>query len=210
MGRIVVQEFITLDGVVQGGGGPDEDRDGGFDLGGWAVDFDAEHDPDDEGGPLVLDWERRVEALLLGRRTYEIWAGAWGVWDEQAEGILGELTRRYADVPKHVASTTPAELRWRNSHLLGSDVPGAVGRLRDEVDGEIRVWGSSVLVRTLAEHDLVDEYRLMTYPIVLGTGKRLFPEGFPRTTLVLAETRVLSSGVVITVLRRRRGSGPSA
>lgn len=204
MGRIVVQEFITLDGVVQGGGGPDEDRDGGFTAGGWAMDFDAEHDPDDVAGPFVLDWERRVEALLLGRRTYEIWAGAWGTWDEDAEGMTGELTRRYNHVPKHVASTTLRELGWRNARLLGTDVPAAAARLRDEVDGEIRVWGSSVLVRTLAEHDLVDEYRLMTYPIVLGTGKRLFPDGFPRTALTLTETRVLASGVVVTVLRRER------
>src|ERR1700760_5071922 len=82
MGSIVVQEFITLDGVVQGGGGPDEDRDGGFEQGGWAMDYDEQHDRADEGGPLITEWERRVDALLLGRRTYEIWAGAWGVWDE--------------------------------------------------------------------------------------------------------------------------------
>jgi dihydrofolate reductase len=204
MSRIVVQEFITLDGVVQGGGGPDEDRDGGFDAGGWAMDYDAEHDQADEGSGIILEWESRTEALLLGRRTYDIWAGAWGVWDEGADGLLGEFTRRYNRVPKHVASRTRTELGWRNSHLLGADVPGAVARLRAEPGGEIRVWGSTVLIRTLAEHDLIDEYRLMIYPIVLGTGKKLFPDGFPRTALAVAETRALASGVQVTTYRRDR------
>ncbi|MDH2444815.1 dihydrofolate reductase family protein [Amnibacterium sp. CER49] len=202
MGSIVVQEFISLDGVIQGGGGPDEDRDGGFDLGGWAMDFDAAHDRADEGGPVVIGWERGIAALLLGRRTYEIWAGAWGVWPEDAEGQMGEFTRLYNRIPKYVASRTLTEVGWRGSQLLGDDVPGAVARLKHEIDGEVRVWGSSVLVRTLAEHDLVDEYRLMQYPVVLGTGKRLFPDGFPRTSLALAETRALGSGVVISTYRR--------
>jgi dihydrofolate reductase len=204
MGRIVVQEFITLDGVVQGGGGPDEDREGGFDQGGWAMGYDEEHDRADEGGPLILDWESRVAALLLGRKTYDIWAGAWGVWDENADGLMGELTRRYNRVPKYVASRTLTELGWQNSSLLGPDVPSAVARVKDETDGEIRVWGSTGLIRTLAEHDQIDEYRLLVYPIVLGTGKKLFPDGFPRGTFSLAETRTLGSGVLIAVYRRAR------
>jgi dihydrofolate reductase len=205
MSRIVVQEHITLDGVVQGGGGPDEDREGGFDLGGWALAFDAERGQADAGedGSIVQQWESRTEALLLGRKTYDIWAGAWGVWDESADGTLGEFTRRYNRVPKYVASRTLTELGWRNSRLLGDDVPAAVAKLREEPGGEIRVWGSTELVRTLAEHDLVDEYRLIVYPIVLGTGKRLFVDGFPRTEFALAESRALPSGVVITVLQRR-------
>ena len=203
MGRIVVQEFMTLDGVVQGGGGPDEDREGGFDQGGWAMDYDTAHDEADEGGPVIREWESRIDALLLGRKTYDIWAGAWGVWEEDAEGLMGELTRRYNRVPKHVASRTATQLAWKNSHLLGENVPAAVARLRDEPGGEIRVWGSTELVRTLAEHDLVDEYRLLVYPIVLGTGKKLFPDGFPRSTLALADSRVLGSGVVISTYRRR-------
>jgi dihydrofolate reductase len=210
MSRIVVQEFITLDGVVQGCGGPDEDRDGGFDAGGWAMDYDAEHDRADEGSAIILDWERRTEALLLGRRTYEIWAGSWGVWDEGAEGLLGELTRRYNRVPKHLASRTLTEPAWRNTHLLGDDVPAAVAALREQPGGEIRVWGSTVLIRTLAAHDLIDEYRLMRYPIVLGTGKQLFPDGFPRTDLAVVETRALASGVEVTTYRPRRAGAPSA
>ena len=202
MSRIVVQEFITLDGVVQGGGGPDEDREGGFDLGGWAMDYDAVHDRADEGSPIVVEWESRTEALLLGRKTYDIWAGAWGVWDENADGLLGELTRRYNRVPKYVASRTLTEPGWKNTHVLDADLPAAIARLRNEPGGEIRVWGSTELVKTLAEHDLIDEYRLMVYPIVLGTGKKLFPDGFPRSTLALVETRALASGVVVNTYRR--------
>ena len=205
MSRIVVQEFITLDGVVQGGGGPDEDREGGFQHGGWAMDYDEQMDKDGEGGTLVTEWEKKTEALLLGRKTYEIWAGAWGVWDENAGGLLGELTRRYNRVPKYVASRTLTELKWKNSHLLGPDVPGAVTKLRAQAGGEIRVWGSTQLIGTLAEHDLVDEYRLAVYPLVLGTGKKLFPDGFALTRLTLVETRALQSGVVVNTYRRSVG-----
>lgn len=199
-----MQEFMSLDGVIQGGGGPDEDRDGGFDLGGWSMDFDRAHDSTEEESQIIPDWESRTEALLLGRRTYDIWAGAWGVWDEDAEGFEGELTRRYNRVTKYVASRTLTLLGWKNSQLLGDDVPATVAKLRSEPGGEIRVWGSSVLIRTLAEHDLIDEYRLMVYPIVLGSGKKLFPDGFPHTTLELVESRALRSGVVINTYRPSR------
>jgi len=193
--RIVVQEFLTLDGVIQGPGGAEEDLEGGFEHGGWQWDHD------DDG--LILEWESRTEALLLGRKTYEIWAGAWAVWPEDAEGLMGEFTRRYNRVPKYVASRTLTEVGWKNSHLLGADLPAAVQELRDQTgEGEVRVWGSADLVRTLAEHDLVDEYRLMTYPIVLGTGKKLFPEGFPLTRFALAESRVVGGGVIVGIYRR--------
>jgi dihydrofolate reductase len=202
MSSIVVQAFITLDGVVQGGGGPDEDREGGFSLGGWAMDYDEQMDALGEGGELVREWESKTDALLLGRKTYDIWARAWGVWDENAEGLEGELTRRYNRIPKYVASRTLTELGWKNSQLLGPDVLGAVEKLRAEPGGEIRVWGSTELIRSLAERDLVDEYRLAVYPLVLGTGKRLFPEGFPLSRLTLVETRALASGVVVNTYRR--------
>jgi dihydrofolate reductase len=205
MSMIVVQAFITLDGVVQAGGGPDEDCDGGFELGGWAMDYDAEMDKLDEGGKIVQEWESRTEALLLGRKTYEIFAGSWGVWDENAEGFMGELTRRYNRIRKYVASRTLTELGWKNSHLLGPDVPAAVEKLRAEPGGEIRVWGSTVLIRTLAEHDLVDEYRLAVYPLVLGTGKKLFSDGFALSRLTLVETRALRSGVLVNTYRRAEG-----
>jgi len=202
MSTIVVQAFITLDGVVQAGGGPDEDRDGGFEHGGWAMDYDDRMDKLGEGGDLVADWESRTEALLLGRKTYEIFARSWGVWDENAEGFQGELTRRYNRIPKYVASRTLTELGWKNSRLLGPDVPAAVRKLRAEQGGEIRVWGSTQLIRTLAEHDLVDEYRLAVYPLVLGSGKKLFSDGFALARLSLIESRTLRSGVVVNTYRR--------
>lgn len=197
MSAIVVQTFVTLDGVAQAPGGSDEDREDGFEHGGWQFTYDMA-----EVGDLVGEWERRTEALLLGRKTYEIFANSWGVWDEDAEGPDGELTRLYNRVPKYVASRTLTDLAWKGSQLLGNDVPAAVARLRDEPGGEIRVWGSTVLIRSLAEHDLIDEYRLMIYPLILGTGKKLFSEGFPLTRLALAESRVLDGGVTVNTYRR--------
>jgi dihydrofolate reductase len=195
MSSIVVQEFISLDGVIQSPGAADEEREGGFKLGGWAnVDDD---------GQLIQQWESKTEALLLGRKTYEIWAGAWGVWDENVDGLQGELNRRYNRIPKYVASRTLTELAWKNSQLLGADVPAAVAKLRAQPGGEIRVWGSSELVKTLAAHDLVDEYRLLVFPIVLGAGKKLFPQGFPTTKLELVQSRALPSGVLVNIYRRR-------
>ena len=202
MSTIVVQAFITLDGVVQAGGGPDEDREGGFEDGGWMMDYDARMDTLDEGGEIVREWESRTEGLLLGRRTYEIFAGSWGVWDENAEGFQGELTRRYNRIPKYVASRTLTEVDWQNSQLLGPDVPAAVEKLREQPGGEIHVWGSTQLIKTLAEHDLVDEYRLAVYPLVLGTGKKLFSDGFTVARLTLVETRALRSGVLANTYRR--------
>ena len=195
MSSIVVQAFMTLDGVVQAGGGPEEDREGGFDYGGWQDAYSG-------GEDIIEEWESRTEALLLGRKTYDIWAGAWGVWDENAPGFMGELTRRYNRIPKYIASRTLTELGWKNSHLLGPDVPGAVQKLREEPGGEIRVWGSTQLIKTLAEHDLIDEYRLVVYPLVLGTGKRLFSDGFPVSRLALAESQTLASGVLVNTYRR--------
>ncbi len=202
MSTIVVQAFITLDGVIQAGGGPDEDCEGGFGHGGWMMDYDEQMDRLNEGGEIIKEWENRTEALLLGRKTYEIFARSWGVWDENAGGFQGDLTRRYNRIPKYVASRTLSELGWQNSRLLGPNVPAAVKKLRAEPGGEIRVWGSTGLLRTLAEHDLVDEYRLVVYPLVLGSGKKLFSDGFALTRLTLAETRALQSGVLVNTYRR--------
>lgn len=199
MSTIVVQAFITLDGVVQAAGGPEEDPESGFEYGGWQNWYDAP-----EIGEIVAEWEGRTEALLLGRKTYEIFAGSWGVWDESAEGLQGELTRRYNRIPKYVASRTLSEVNWKNTRLLGPDVPAAVGKLRAEPGGEIRVWGSTQLIRTLAEHDLVDEYRLCVYPLVLGAGKKLFSDGFALTKHTLVETRALPSGVLVNTYRPSR------
>ncbi len=204
MSRIVVQAFITLDGVVQGPGGPDEDRDGGFEHGGWTEAFDEGLDESEAG--FVGEWESRAEALLLGRRTYELFAGSWGVADEKAEGPIGDWVRRYNRIPKYVASRTRTDLGWDNSQVLGPDVPAAVEKLRAGPGGEIHVWGSTELIRTLAGHDLIDEYRLVVYPLVLGTGKKLFADGFTLSRFALAESRALSSGVLVTVYRPARAA----
>ena len=195
MSAVVVQSFITLDGVVQAGGGPDEDREGNFEHGGWQDAYPG-------GEDIVEEWESRTEALLLGRKTYDIFSNSWGVWDENAPGMMGEFTRRYNRIPKYVASRTLTELGWKNSHLLGDDVPAAVRKLREEPGGAIRVWGSTQLIRTLAEHDLIDEYRLVVYPLVLGTGKKLFGDGFPLSRLALVESQGLPSGVLVNTYRR--------
>src|SRR5262245_51170030 len=118
MSAIVVQAFVTLDGVVQAGGAPDEDREGGFEHGGWASGFAERMDTLGEMEKITAEWESRTEALLFGRKTYDIWSAAWGVWDENAPGLMGELTRRYNRVPKYVATRTLEKLAWRNSQIL--------------------------------------------------------------------------------------------
>lgn len=200
MSRIVVQAFVTLDGVVQSSVRPGEPA---IEQPHWTLDYDAEHGGG-EINDLVRHWERRTAALLLGRTTYEIWANAWGVCDENADGLEGELTRHYNRVPKYVASSTLEELSWKNSYLLGADTAAAVGRLKSQVDGEIRVWGSTQLIGTLAKHDLIDEYRLALYPLVLGGGTRLFGPGFPSASFTRTMTQPLSSGVVVSTYQRTR------
>ncbi|HEY2150029.1 MAG TPA: dihydrofolate reductase family protein [Vicinamibacterales bacterium] len=167
--KIVVQAFITLDGVVQAGGGPDEDREGGFAHGGWMMDYDEQMDKVDEGRKIIEEWESRTEA-------------------------------------QYFASRTLTTVGWKNSHLLGPGVPAAVRKLRAEPGGEIRVWGTE-LVKTLAQHDLVDEYRLAVYPLVLGSGKKLFSDGFAPARLTLVETRALRSGVLINSYQRAEADG---
>ena len=202
MGTIGVLTRITLDGVVQGEGGPDEDPSDGFEHGGWARRYDLEHGRGDEVNQNLLKWEANVAALLFGRTTYELFANSWGVFDENTDDFQGEITRKYNSVPKYVATTRLTELAWKNSHLLGPDVPAAVQDLRAEVSGEIRIWGSTLLIKTLAEHGLIDEYRLAVYPLVLGSGKKLFSDGFTTSELALIDTSPLTSGVVVNTYRR--------
>jgi len=188
MGDIVVQSFMTLDGVVQGPGGSDEDRDNGFEHGGWQNTYEG-------GEELITEWESRTGALLLGRRTYDIWASYW-------PQEHGDFADRYNRIPKHVASRTQDTFTWTGTHHLGDDLATAVRAIEVDPGEEIRVWGSTQLVRSLAEADLVDEYRILTYPLVLGSGKRLFGDGFPLSRLRLVDTLVLDSGVVVTTYRR--------
>jgi dihydrofolate reductase len=160
MGKVVVSQFISLDGVVEDPGGAE-----GFDRGGWAFEFDR----GPEGDKFKLDEVMASEALLLGRVTYEGFARAWPSRD-------GEFADKFNNMPKYVVSTTLKDPEWNNSTVIEDDVAEAVAELKRDVDGDILVNGSVQLVQTLMEHDLVDEYRLMVFPTILGAGKRLFGE----------------------------------
>jgi dihydrofolate reductase len=188
MRKLIVSEFITLDGVIQSPGYPDEDPSGGFEAGGWQQRYF-----DDVFGRAVIEGLAASGSLLLGRRTYEIFAGFWpkAPADDPFAKIINGL-------PKYVVSTTLKEpLPWANSHLLQSDVAQAVGELKGQDGKDLRVIGSGELVQTLMEHDLVDEYALMIHPLVVGGGKRLFRDGNPETSLRLVESTTTSTGVLI-------------
>jgi dihydrofolate reductase len=181
MGRIVVTEFVSLDGVVEGPGGGEE-----FQHAGWTFEIDRGK----EGERYKLDETLDSEALLLGRRTYEAFAAAW-----PTRG--GEFADKFNSMPKYVVSSTLEDPEWNNSSVLAGDVIEEVSNLRQELEGNIVVHGSPTLVRTLLEHDLVDELRLMLYPVVLGTGKRLFGETSDKTPLRLVDTKPVGDGVAI-------------
>jgi dihydrofolate reductase len=192
--RIVISEFMSLDGVVQAPGGSEEDTDGGFAHGGWSMPF---FDPATMG-PAIDEVMQATEALLFGRRTWQVMAGAW-------PGRAGDpFADRMNEIRKYVASRTLSEgdLGWTNSKLLpADDVIGAVQRLRDENGGDIQVMGSASLARELIANGLVDEYRLMIEPIVLGGGKRLFPDDGRSRTLELVSTSTSGTGVHICTYR---------
>jgi len=192
MAELVVGTFLSLDGVMQGPGGPDEDRSGGFDHGGWLVPHF-----DDDLGQAMVAWIEEADGLLLGRRTYEIFAGHWPrVADD--DPIAAKLN----SVTKYVASTSLTSVEWANSTLLTGDVAGEVAALKRRAPGEIQVHGSGDLLQTLLRHDLVDEYRLRIAPVVLGSGKRLFGEGTVPVGLELVEATTTSTGVAMHTYRR--------
>lgn len=186
MAKIVVSEFVTLDGVMQGPGGPDEDRSGGFDKGGWQLSY-----PDEGYESPVLDGFKQAEGLLLGRRTYDIFAGYW----PEHPDVVGNYMNEFR---KYVVSTTLTEpLSWQNSTLIKGDVPAAVNELRAKPGKDILVIGSGGLAQTLIANNLVDEYRLMVYPLILGQGKKLFREGTEGPRLKLATSSTTGGGVLI-------------
>jgi dihydrofolate reductase len=181
MGRIVVTEFVSLDGVVEDPGGAED-----FKYGGWSFEFNR----GDEGDAFKLEETRNSAALLLGRVTYESFADAW----PSREGEFADL---FNSMPKYVVSSTLKEPEWTNTTVLDGDLVEEVRRVRDEADGDVVVHGSGQLVQTLLEHGLVDELRLMVFPVVLGAGKRLFGEADEKKTLRLADSKVVGDGVVI-------------
>lgn len=191
MRELVVHQFITLDGVIQAPGGPDEDTEGGFEHGGWTRPYWH-----DDIGARFFEAFSRADALLLGRKTWEIHGGAFEAMagDSFADAMNG--IRKYV-----VSRTLDSPSAWRNSVLIRDDVVGTVRRLKGEPGKAILLDGSSVLVQALAEHDLVDEYCLHVYPVVLGGGKRMFPAG-KRIPLQLAEVSPLPTGVVFMRYRR--------
>ena len=192
--RIVVSDFISLDGVVQSPGGAEEDTDGGFAHGGWSMPF---FDPE-AMGPVIGDGLAATEALLFGRRTWQTMAAAW---PNRAGDPFAD---RMNELPKYVASRTltPDDLTWNNTTLLPlDDVLGAVRKLRSQGGDDLQVMGSASLARTLISNDLVDEYKLLIEPIVLGGGKRLFPEDGKARPLELVEAVTASTGVQVCTYR---------
>ncbi len=184
MGKVVVTEFVTVDGVIEDPGGAEE-----FDRGGWAFQFDR----GDDGDKFKLDEVMEADAHLLGRVTYQGFAEAW-------PSRTGEFADKINGMPKYVVSTTLDEAEWNNSTVIKGDLAEEVSKLKQAVDGDILVAGSATLVQALAERDLVDEYRLMVFPTVLGSGKRLFADASGTKALKLVDAKpVGSDGVVILI-----------
>jgi len=186
--QLTLTTFLSLDGVMQGPGGPAEDPSGGFKQGGWMVPY-----ADEAMDRFVTDWFAAADAFLLGRTTYEIMAGYWPqVTDD-------EVARKLNGLPKYVVSRTLDKVMWNNSTQIKGDPVEEVIRLKGEAGQELQVHGSGKLAQTLIRHGLIDEYRLWFHPVVLGRGKRLFAEGQPPIALKLIETKTTGTGVVIHV-----------
>jgi dihydrofolate reductase len=189
MRKVIVNEFMTLDGVVQAPGGDEEDTSGGFEHGGWHMPF-----MDEVAQKDVLEGINEAGGFLLGRRTYEIFAAYWPNAPEEEQVIAEPLNTK----PKYVASTTLAEpLEWQNSTLLQGDVPVAVAALKQEAGGDLHVIGSSDLVQTLIENDLIDELRVMIDPLIVGGGKRIFRDDGALKPMRLLDSQVTSTGAFL-------------
>ena len=192
MGRIVVTEFVSLDGVMEDPGGSED-----FKYGGWTFEISR----GEEGDKFKLDETLESDALLLGRVTYEGFAEAW-------PSRSGEFADKFNGMPKYVVSTTMNQAEWNNSTVLEGDLGEAVSQLRRRHDGDIVVHGSAQLVQTLLERDLVDELRLMMFPVVLGQGKRLFGDTSDKKPLRLVDSKTVGDGVALLIYQPARdGSG---
>lgn len=202
MRNIIVTEFLSLDGVMQAPGGPDEDRRGGFEHGGWHMPYG-----DDDLAAAAFKMMDDSDGFLLGRRTYEIFASYWPSAPED-----NPFTERMNRLDKYVVSATLDEVEWTNSTLLEGDAAEAVAELKAQPGKDLQVLGSGDLVRTLMQHDLVDEYNLMIDPVVLGNGKRLFGDGVPPTALELVDGETTETGTAILTYRPDeagvKGGGP--
>ncbi|MBR7742874.1 dihydrofolate reductase [Phycicoccus sp. BSK3Z-2] len=192
MGRIAVVNWTSLDGVIQSPLSPDEDRDGGFERGGWVPLYS-----DDTLNDFMQTSTVNAAGMLVGRRTYEILSDAWSEADE-SEPAIAAMNR----MPKYVVSSSPVERAWQNSHPIEGDLSAAISAIKERTDGDLVVFGSGTLVRALAEHDLVDEYRLMLFPIILGHGKRMFDDTGHLARFHLSDNVITASGVAILTYTR--------
>src|ERR687893_2632039 len=194
--KLTVNMNVSVDGVMQGLGGPEEDRSGGFERGGWAMPhFDS------ETAALVGQVYQRADAFLFGRRTYEIFAGSWGTGSWGASQGDNPISVALNTRPKYVASTTLIDPQWAGTTVLSGDVAAAVGELKAQPGGELQVHGSGTLIRWLLDNQLVDEMNLFVCPVILGQGTRLFPDAGPDVALDLVESRATPRGVTIQVYR---------
>jgi dihydrofolate reductase len=191
--KLTTTTMVTVDGVMQGLGAPEEDRSGGFERGGWQAPL-----WDNEATTFLNQVYERADAFLFGRRTYEIFAGSWGAWADPGDNpIWTALNFR----PKYVASTTLTDPQWADTTVLSGEVAAAVGELKAKPGGELQVHGSGALIRSLLDHDLVDEMNLFICPVVVGQGTRLFPDTGPDIALELVDSRSTPKGVTIQVYR---------
>jgi dihydrofolate reductase len=190
--ELTMTTFLSLDGVMQAPGGPDEDRSGNFRQGGWLVPY-----ADEDMGRFVAEWFAKADAFLLGRKTYEIFAAFWPQVIDPNDPVAAPLNR----LPKYVASRTVDRVDWHNSTLIKGDVAQEVARLRAQPGRELQVHGSGELAQTLMQHGLIDEYRLWIYPVVLGDGRLLFRQGGMPSAFKLVEARTTGTGVVVHVYR---------
>lgn len=186
--RLTLHTFLTLDGVMQAPGGPDEDTEGGFAHGGWSFPYG-----DEDFGTAIAGWFAQASAFLLGRKTYQIFRGYWPNVTDPGDPVASKLNT----LPKFVASTTLTSVDWHNSTLLGGDAATEVAKLKKRPGNELQVHGSGALAQTLIDHDLIDEYRLLSFPVHLGPGKKLFRDGTKAAALRLTGIRATSTGVII-------------
>jgi dihydrofolate reductase len=191
--KLTTQTQVTVDGVMQGNGGAtDEDRRNGFERGGWALGVG-----DAETMRFITETYQRADGFLFGRRTYDLFAAYWGTMDRGRHPIADALNT----TPKYLASTTITDPQWADTTVLSADLAAAIGELKAKPGGELQVHGSGALIRSLLDHDLVDEIQLIIVPVVLGQGTRLFPEAGPDIALDLVDSRTDSKGVTIQVYR---------
>ena len=194
--KLTTITHVTLDGVMQGLGGADEDRSGGFERGGWAIPLF-----NDEAEAVLVEAFGRADAFLFGRKTYEIFAGSWGTGSWGANEGNNPISVALNTKPKYVASNTLTDPEWDDTTVLSDDLAAAIAELKAKPGGELQVHGSGALIRWLLEHHLVDELNLFTYPVVVGQGTRLFPDTGPDSALELIESQTTAGGVISQVYR---------